>query len=99
HKVLSTPADPSEALVGGLQEALEGQLSQISHLFHGSTVATNAIIERTGCRAALLVTRGFRDVLLLQRQLRPNVYAVACEKPAPLIPLERTLEVDARMSA
>jgi len=99
HKVLSTPVDPSEALVGGLEEALGDQLSQISHLFHGSTVATNAIIERTGCRAALLVTRGFRDVLLLQRQLRPNVYAVACSKPTPLIPLERTLEVDARMSA
>jgi N-methylhydantoinase A len=99
HKVLSTPADPSEALVGGLDEALGGQLPQISHLFHGSTVATNAIIERTGCQAALLVTRGFRDVLLLQRQLRPNVYAVDCQKPKPLIPLERTFEVDARMSA
>jgi len=99
HKVPSTPDDPSQGVVRGMQEALGKNLAQISRLIHGSTVATNAVLERKGCRAALLTTEGFRDLLVLQRQLRPNVYAIACRKPQPLIPLDRTAEVVERLDA
>ncbi len=99
QKVPSTPEDASEGVISGLQVALGEDLSKMSELCHGSTVATNAIIERRGCRAALVTTRGFRDVLELQRQLRANVYAIACEKPQPLIPLNRSIEVPERLDA
>jgi N-methylhydantoinase A len=99
HKVPSTPGDASRGVISGLEEALEAGVSNISQLFHGSTVATNAVLERKGCRAALLTTRGFRDLLVLQRQLRPNVYAVACRKPEPLIPLGCVAEVTERIDA
>src|SRR5215813_5492473 len=97
HKLPSTPHDPSIGVVEGLEATLGQRLSTLSQLFHGSTVATNAILERKGCRAAFLATRGFRDLLVLQRQLRPNVYAVACHKPSPLVPLSRSIEVAERL--
>jgi N-methylhydantoinase A len=99
HKLPSTPQDPSIGVIKGLGEALGDRLSALSQLFHGSTVATNAVIERKGCRAAFLTTRGFRDILALQRQLRPNVYAIVCEKPEPLVPLSRSIEVTERLDA
>lgn len=97
HKVPSTPADASIGVIGGLAEALGHDLSTMSELFHGSTVATNAVIERKGCRAAFVTTAGFRDLLALQRQLRPNVYAIACRKPEPLVPLSRCVEAVERV--
>jgi N-methylhydantoinase A len=97
HKVPSTPGDASIGVLNGLNEALAGELPSLGRLFHGSTVATNAVIERKGCRAALITTAGFRDLLALQRQLRPNVYAIACRKPEPLIPLSRTIEAVERI--
>ena len=99
QKVPSTPDDPSVGVVEGLDEAMQGEFSRLSQLFHGSTVATNAVLERKGCRAAMVTTRGFRDILALQRQLRPNVYAVVCRKAEPLIPLSRTVEVAERVHA
>jgi N-methylhydantoinase A len=99
HKLPSSPQDPSVAVLKGMDEALQGDLSRVSKLFHGSTVATNAVLERKGCRAGLVATRGFRDLLVLQRQLRPNVYAVDCVKPEPLVPLSRTIEASERLDA
>lgn len=99
HKTPSTPEDPSIAVMEGLSESLGEASGRLSLLVHGSTVATNAVLERKGCRAALVTTRGFRDLLTLQRQVRPNVYAVACHKPEPLIPLSRVIEADERIDA
>ncbi|MDF1749247.1 MAG: hydantoinase/oxoprolinase family protein [Alphaproteobacteria bacterium] len=99
HKVPSTPDDPSRAVINGIREAVGERFSDVKSVLHGSTVATNAVIERRGCRAALLVTQGFRDLLLIQRQLRPNVYAIECRKPEPLISLERIIEVSERIGA
>ncbi|MEO2037495.1 MAG: hydantoinase/oxoprolinase N-terminal domain-containing protein, partial [Martelella sp.] len=99
HKVPSTPHDASIGVLDGLNSALEGDLSGLEQLFHGSTVATNAVIERKGCRTALLTTAGFKDLLRLQRQLRPNVYAIACRKPEPLVPLNLTIEAEERVDA
>ncbi len=67
-KILSTPTGPADAVLQGL-----AQLPQPSsrHVLHGSTVATNAILERKGARTALMTTKGFRDVLLIGRQDRP----------------------------
>src|SRR5271154_2605854 len=97
HKVPSTPGDPSGGVILGLEDALGGDIARMSQLFHGSTAATNAVLERKGCRAGLITTRGFRDVLAIQRQTRPNVYAVALEKPKPLIPLSLIREVTERI--
>jgi N-methylhydantoinase A len=99
YKRPSTPGDPSEGVTRGLEEALGAEVAGLTHLVHGSTVATNAVIERKGCRAGLITTKGFRGLLVLQRQLRPNVYAMLCEKPEPLIPLERTCEIAERIDA
>ncbi|MGH9390340.1 MAG: hydantoinase/oxoprolinase family protein, partial [Vicinamibacteria bacterium] len=98
HKVPSTPLDPSQAVIQGLDECLGGELPFLKRLFHGSTVATNAVLERKGGRTALCTTRGFRDLLVLQRQTRPNVNSVVCRKPVPLVPLSRTIEVTERVS-
>ncbi|RIK39384.1 MAG: hypothetical protein DCC58_15340 [Chloroflexi bacterium] len=97
-KVPSTPGDPSGGVIAGLEEGLAGDLPALTELLHGSTVATNAVIERTGCRAGLVTTRGFRDILVTQRQLRDNVYAVVSKKPAPIVPLSRTVEAVERMT-
>jgi N-methylhydantoinase A len=97
HKVPSTPVDPSGGVIQGLEEALGDEIQHMTQLFHGSTAATNAVLERKGCRAGLITTRGFRDVLAIQRQTRANVYAIAFEKPRPLIPLNLIREVTERI--
>jgi N-methylhydantoinase A len=102
HKVPSTPEDPAEAIVAGL-----GQLAEraglagpeIARFAHGTTVATNALIERKGGRMALVTTRGFRDLLEIGRQIRPRIYDLQADQAAPLIPRERRLEVAERVGA
>lgn len=97
YKVPSTPHDASIGVLNGLSKALDNNLTRLEQLFHGSTVATNAVIERKGCKTALLTTAGFKDLLQLQRQLRPNVYAIACKKPQALVPPNLSVEVDERI--
>lgn len=99
HKVPTTNNDPSEGVIAGLREALGPHAEEMDRFCHGSTVATNAVIERKGSRALFVATRGFGDVLVLQRQLRDNVYAIVCTKPQPLIPLRRTVEASERIAA
>jgi N-methylhydantoinase A len=99
HKVPSTPSDPSTGVIRGLDETLEPRSETVSQLFHGSTVATNAVLEREGCEVGLLTTEGFGDVLQIQRQQRPNVYATDVQKPEPLVSLDRIGEVTERISA
>ncbi|MCQ8278516.1 hydantoinase/oxoprolinase family protein [Acetobacteraceae bacterium KSS8] len=66
---------------------------------HGTTVATNAILERKGGRIALLVTRGFRDLLLIGRQTRPSLYDPKARRPQPLVPRDLVFEIDERVDA
>jgi N-methylhydantoinase A len=94
YKVPSTPRDPSEAFLQGLAEL---EIPAGAHYVHGSTVATNAILERRGARAALLTTEGFRDVLEIGRQTRLHLYALHPAKHEPLIPRERCVEVPERV--
>ncbi len=71
-KLLSTPADPAEAVLQGLRRIREEASSPVLSVIHGSTVATNALLERKGAAAALVTTRGFGDVLQIGRQNRPG---------------------------
>jgi N-methylhydantoinase A len=94
-KVPSTPKDPSIGLLDALRAAgiKPGDLDQI---LHGTTIATNAVIERRGARCALITTRGFRDVLELGRRDRPHMYGLTGIQ-RPLIPRDCRWEVDERV--
>jgi N-methylhydantoinase A/oxoprolinase/acetone carboxylase beta subunit len=83
HKVLSTPHDPAQAIVRGLKEG--GVIGGRFEVIHGSTVATNALLERKGARLAFLTTAGFEDLLEIGRQTRRELYNIMVEKRTPLI--------------
>lgn len=94
HKVPSTPKDPAQGLLNGLQAL---NVAPASVVIHGSTVATNALLERKGARAALLTTEGFADVLEIGRQDRPALYDLMQQRAPVLIPRERRLELPERL--
>jgi len=96
-KVPSTPADPSEAVLQGLREML-GPGDRFD-LLHGSTVATNALLERSGARVALVTNAGFEDVIEIGRQNRPQLYALVGHRPTPLVAREDRIGVVGRISA
>jgi len=96
HKQLSTPHDPSEAILSGIRSR---KISEKYDVVHGTTVATNALLERRGARTALITTRGFADVLAIGRQNRPDIYALVPTKPAPIVPQTWRFEVEERVSA
>ena len=93
-KILSTPADPAEAVLQGLAQLPH---HPGRHIVHGSTVATNAILERKGARTALITTKGFRDVLLIGRQNRPELYDLFPVISPPLIPRAWSFEISERV--
>ena len=93
-KVHSTPRDQAIGLMEGLKE-VGINLSKIDAIIHGTTIATNSIIERKGAVCGLLATKGFADVLELRRRTRPHIYGLTGEFE-PLIPRELRLEVDER---
>ncbi len=101
-KLPSTPADPSDAIVDGVAQILklfDMKASEISYIGHGTTVATNMIIERRGVSTGLVTTKGFRDVLAIGRQTRPALYDVTVRKPEPLVDRYRRREVSERLDA
>ena len=84
-------------MLAGLETIATGGIAALEQVAHGSTVATNAILERKGARTALLTSAGFRDLLFIGRQDRPVLYDIHPRIPAPLIPRERCYEVDERL--
>ncbi|HEV3402507.1 MAG TPA: hydantoinase/oxoprolinase family protein [Acidimicrobiales bacterium] len=96
-KVLSTPDDPSRAVAEGL-ERLEAE-DRPALLAHGTTVATNALLERRGAKVALVTTAGFADVIEIARQDRPSLYDIDADRPEPLVPRDLRLEVGGRLDA
>jgi N-methylhydantoinase A len=94
-KVLSTPENPARAILEGLPRVQAGG----RQLVHGSTVATNALLERKGAKVALINTAGFRDVLQIGRQNRPALYDLFADPPAPLVPDQHRLELSERVNA
>lgn len=98
QKRASTPNDPSEGLIAGLRAAREtGGIRPGFALAHGTTVATNALLERRGARTALLTTAGFRDVLEIGRQARDHLYTFHPTKPIPLLARDRRYELTERV--
>ena len=83
HKLLSTPSDPSEAIGAGVAALLEPK--EAIEVVHGTTVATNALLERRGAKVAFVTTAGFEDLLWMGRQARPYLYALQVEVEAPLV--------------
>ncbi len=96
-KVLSTPAHPDVGVMNALEEAGVG-LDQLSALVHGSTIATNVVIERKGAVTALVTTTGFRDVLAIQRQAKQRLFDLFYKHPEPLVPRHRVLEVTEKVA-
>ena len=102
HKVPSTPANPALAVISGLRELSSRHgidLAAITRLSHGTTVATNALIQRRGGKVALVVTEGFRDLIEIGRQIRPHVFSLQDDYPAPLVPRELRFEAPERITA
>lgn len=94
-KVPSTPADPAQAVLDGIRQILrEGEPFL---LLHGSTVATNALLERRGARVVLVTNRGFEDVIEIGRQNRPQLYALVGHRLPPLVAREDRLGVPGRL--
>ncbi|WEX11040.1 hydantoinase/oxoprolinase family protein [Chelativorans sp. AA-79] len=101
-KVPSTPDDPSRGIANGAEEALAevgAKAADISFLGHGTTVATNALIELRGVKTGLIVTDGFRDLLEIGRQKRPSLYDMNADKPEILVSRDLRREVPERLKS
>jgi N-methylhydantoinase A len=101
-KLPSVPNDPAKAVAAGLERLAERHAippSAITRFIFGTTVATNAVIERTGARIALIASRGTRDVLEIQRQWRHRLFDLDLTKPEPLAPRRWRIEADERIGA
>jgi N-methylhydantoinase A len=99
-KVNSTPDDPSLGIATGVAEAIArvgGTPEAIAWFGHGTTVATNALIQHRGARTGLITTDGFRDLLEIGRQKRPDLYDLMVDKPVPLVSRDLRLEVPERL--
>jgi N-methylhydantoinase A len=101
-KLPSVPADPAEGILAGIRAILERdgvRPEALGFVAHGTTVATNALLEGKGARTALVTTRGFRDLLEIARQKRPDLYDLQADTPPPLVPRDLRWEVRERLSA
>src|SRR3546814_511222 len=101
-KVSSTPADPAEAVLTGLARILDQagvRPDEVVEVVHGTTVASNAILQKAGARTGLLTTAGFRDVLEIGRIRTPDMFDLAWEKPQPLVPRRHRLDIPERIDA
>jgi len=100
-KLPSTPSDPSLAIRQGLERICTETGARLDRIevVHGTTVGTNALLQRRGARIALVTTRGFEDVLVIGRQARPELYNLNAVKPPPLVSDELRLGVSERVVA
>jgi N-methylhydantoinase A len=99
-KVLTTPDRPDDAVLDGLGQVLEAARvapDRLSHLVHGTTLFTNALIERKGARTALVTTRGFRDAIEIGREHRYDIYDLYLRRPSPLAPRSLRFELSERV--
>ncbi|WP_172327144.1 hydantoinase/oxoprolinase family protein [Mangrovicoccus sp. HB161399] len=103
-KVSSTPDDPSRGIAQGVEEgmrvhggATDAPLKEIGYFGHGTTVATNALIQHRGAKVGLITTDGFRDLLEIGRQKRPSLYDIFADKPLTLVPRHLRFGVPERL--
>ena len=97
HKVRSTPDDPSRAILDGIADV--APIGTGLDVVHGSTVATNAVLERKGARVALVATAGFEDVVRIGRQTRRELYDLLQDAPRPLVEPALTFGCRERLAA
>ena len=100
-KVLTTSPNPAEGVLRAIKSALDNSKAsgtEVRAIFHGTTIATNSLLERKGAKTALLTTKGFRDVLEIGRQKRPSLFDWSAEKPLPLVPRKWRYEVNERVN-
>jgi 5-oxoprolinase (ATP-hydrolysing)/N-methylhydantoinase A len=100
HKCLTTPEDPSIGALAGLTEIVAAAgltLGDVDEIVHGTTLVTNALIERRGAKLGLITTAGFRDILEMGTEQRYDIYDLFLQYPEPLVPRRRRLEVPERM--
>jgi 5-oxoprolinase (ATP-hydrolysing)/N-methylhydantoinase A len=100
HKCLTTPADPSVGALAGLEEVTQAAgiaLADVDEILHGTTLVTNAIIERHGAKLGLITTQGFRDLLEMGTEQRYDIYDLFLQYPEPLVARRHRLEVPERM--
>jgi N-methylhydantoinase A len=100
-KLASTPDDPSRAITAGLQRIARETASSLIEIevVHGTTVGTNALLQRRGARVALVTTAGFEDLIEIGRQARPELYNLNAVKPSPLVASELRFGVHERVAA
>ena len=101
-KQLTTPTDPSKAICEGVARiARESgvEMSNVDGIVHGTTLVTNAVIERNGAKVGLITTKGFRDVLEVGHEMRYDLYDLFLEKPVPLVPRDLRLTVNERIGS
>jgi len=98
HKRPSTPDNPARAVLEGLAVLLGGAVPRHARMTYGTTVATNAVLERKGARVVLLTTAGFEDVLEIGRQTRPDLYALEPQRPPVLVGRAHRIGVDERLA-
>ncbi|GIT26050.1 MAG: hypothetical protein CM1200mP41_20940 [Gammaproteobacteria bacterium] len=103
-KVPSTPSEPSKAVMNGVRQILDAagdEVESVRRFVHGTTVATNAVLERKGAHSGLITTAGFADVLEIGRQMRTDIYELELEPETPvfLAPGARRVEVIERLSS
>jgi N-methylhydantoinase A len=102
HKVLTTPADPSAAVIAGIEALFAARAldcADVGRVVHATTLFTNALIERRGAPTGLITTRGFRDTLELRREHKYELYDLFIELPRPLVRRALRLEVTERTAA
>src|SRR5262245_26145470 len=102
NKTTTTPHDPGEAVAAGIASVLrDADLDprDVAEVVHGTTVASNTILQKVGARTGLLTTRGFRDVLEIGRIRTPGMFDLSWVKPEPLVPRRWRLEADERVAA
>lgn len=101
-KLPSVPRDPAEGILAGIRSITGRErvaAETLAFVAHGTTVATNALLEGKGARTALITTRGFRDLLEIARQKRPDLYDLQADKAVPIVPRDRRFEVRERLLA
>lgn len=102
HKIVSTPDNPADAIIEGLRTLASEHnvpVDAMARLAHGTTVGTNALIQRLGRNVAVVTTDGFRDLLEIGRQVRPRMYDMQLDYPAPLAKRSHRFEVVERIDA
>ncbi|HZW55176.1 MAG TPA: hydantoinase/oxoprolinase family protein [Nitrososphaerales archaeon] len=100
EKVLTTPANPAEGIIDGMNRLLESrkvEYSQLSQVIHGTTIGSNTVIERTGAKVGFVTSNGHRDVLQMGREWRYDIYDLGIRFNTPLVPRRLCMEVEERI--